>query len=111
MGRSIGSWALLGFVCLFAGTASVAAVAAQTNFTKKWSDRTHLAQTSTTTNCMMTCNSQWATCQASCIVPGTAPSGAATSTSNANASSTCVIGCGNQQMSCQTNCALASPSQ
>jgi hypothetical protein len=71
----------------------------------------HLAQTSTTTNCMMSCNSQWATCQTSCIVPGAAPTGAATTTSNANASSTCLINCGSQQMSCQTSCALASPSQ
>ena len=71
----------------------------------------HLAQTSTTTNCMMTCSSQWATCQASCIIPGAAPTGAATTTSNANANSACLINCGNQQMSCQTNCALASPSQ
>lgn len=71
----------------------------------------HLAQTSTTTNCMVSCNSQWATCQASCIVPGSAPTGAATTTSNANASSTCLINCGSQETSCQSNCALASPSQ
>ena len=30
-----------------------------------------LAQTSTVTNCMMTCNSQAATCQTACLVPGT----------------------------------------
>ena len=70
-----------------------------------------LAQTSTTTNCMMTCSSQWATCQASCIMPGSPATGAATSTSNANASSSCLINCGSQQLSCQTNCGLASPSQ
>ncbi len=29
-----------------------------------------LAQTSTVTNCMMTCNSQAAACQTNCIVPG-----------------------------------------
>jgi hypothetical protein len=70
-----------------------------------------LAQTSTTTNCMMTCNSQAATCQAACVVPGTAPTGAATTTSNANASASCLINCSTQQMTCQTICARASPSQ
>jgi hypothetical protein len=74
-------------------------------------DKLHVAQSSTTTNCMVSCNAQWATCQASCIVPGSAPTGAATSTSNANASSSCLINCGSQQMSCQSSCALASPSQ
>jgi hypothetical protein len=73
--------------------------------------RVRLAQTSTTTNCMVTCNTQLATCQSACIVPGTAPTGAATTTSNATASSTCLLNCSTQQLSCQTNCAAASPSQ
>ena len=38
----------------------------------------HLAQSSATTNCMMTCNSQAAACQTTCVVPGTAPTNAAT---------------------------------
>jgi hypothetical protein len=70
-----------------------------------------LAQTSTTTNCMMTCNSQAATCQSACVVPGTAPTGAATTTSNATASQSCLSNCSSQQLACQTNCARISPSQ
>lgn len=70
-----------------------------------------LAQTSTVTNCMMTCNSQAATCQTTCLVPGTAPTGAATTTSNANLSTTCQANCSTQQISCQTTCAQNSPSQ
>jgi len=69
-----------------------------------------LAQTSTVTNCMMTCNSAAAACQTNCLVPGTAPTGAATTTSNANVSATCQLGCSTQQISCQTICAQNSPS-
>lgn len=70
-----------------------------------------LAQTSITTNCMMNCNSQGATCQSTCLVPGTPPTGAATTTSNATASSSCLLNCTTQMMMCQTTCAQASPSQ
>jgi hypothetical protein len=70
-----------------------------------------VAQTSTVTNCMMSCNSGYATCQSACIVPGTPPSSAATTTSNATASSSCLLGCTNQEQSCQSNCARLSPSQ
>ena len=69
-----------------------------------------LAQTSTLTNCMMACNSQAAVCQTTCIVPGTPPTGAATTTSNANASTSCQLNCSTQQVSCQTVCARNSPS-
>jgi hypothetical protein len=88
---------------------AIAAVAGWTSASA--AGKLRLAQSSTTTNCMVTCNAQWATCQASCIVPGSAPTGAATTTSNANANSSCLINCGSQQMSCQSNCALASPSK
>ncbi len=70
-----------------------------------------LAQTSTVTNCMMTCNSQAATCQTTCLVPGTAPTGAATTTSNANVSTSCQLNCTTQQIACHTTCAQNSPSQ
>ena len=70
-----------------------------------------LAQTSTVTNCMMTCNSQAATCQTTCLIPGTAPTGAATTTSNANLSTSCQASCSTQQIACQTTCAQNSPSQ
>jgi hypothetical protein len=72
--------------------------------------RIRLAQTSTVTNCMMTCNSQAATCQTTCLVPGTAPTGAATSGGNANQSTACQLNCTTQQITCQTTCARISPS-
>jgi hypothetical protein len=70
-----------------------------------------LAQTSTVTNCMMLCNSQAATCQSTCLVPGTPPTNAATTTGNANVSTTCQLSCSTQQIACQTTCAQNSPSQ
>jgi hypothetical protein len=70
-----------------------------------------VAQTSTVTNCMMACNSQAATCQTTCLVPGTAPTGAATTGGNANQSTACQLNCTTQQISCQTLCARTSPSQ
>jgi len=47
--------------------------------------RMRLAQTSTTTNCLMGCNAQYAMCQSSCLVPGTPPTGAATTGSGSSA--------------------------
>lgn len=73
-------------------------------------DKIRLAQTSTVTNCMMLCNSQAAACQTTCVIPGTAPTGAATTTSNANVSTSCQAGCSTQQIACQTICAQNSPS-
>jgi hypothetical protein len=70
-----------------------------------------VAQTSTVTNCMMACNSQAATCQTTCLVPGTPPTGAATAGGNANQSAACQLNCTTQQINCQTTCARASPSQ
>jgi hypothetical protein len=75
-----------------------------------WAGNTRLAQTSTVTNCMMVCNAQAATCQTACVVPGTAPTGAATTTSNANVSTTCQLNCATQQVACQAICARTSPS-
>jgi hypothetical protein len=73
-------------------------------------EKIRLAQTSIVTNCMMACNSQAATCQTTCLVPGTAPINAATATSNATSSASCQINCSTQQISCQTACARTSPS-
>jgi hypothetical protein len=70
-----------------------------------------LAQTSTVTNCMMTCNAQAANCLTTCLIPGTPPTGAATATSNANVNTACQLNCTTQQLSCHTVCARASPSQ
>lgn len=72
--------------------------------------RIRIAQTSIVTNCMMACNSQAATCQTTCLIPGTAPIGAATTGSNANQSTACQLSCTTQQITCQTACARTSPS-
>ncbi len=88
----------LGVICV--GTAGVA------NATGK----IRLAQTSTVTNCMMSCNSQAAACQTTCLVPGTAPTGAATATGNANMNTSCQLNCTTQQIACHTTCAQNSPS-
>jgi hypothetical protein len=74
-------------------------------------EKVRLAQSSTVTNCMMSCNAQAATCQTACLVPGTPPTASATLTSNATAGTACVLGCNAAQLSCQTNCARQSPSQ
>ncbi len=73
--------------------------------------RIRLAQTSTATTCMMTCNAQAALCQTACVVPGTPPSAAATTTSNATASTMCLLNCSTARLTCQTSCARQSPSQ
>ena len=75
------------------------------------SGRFHIAQTSTVTNCMMACNAQAATCQTTCLVPGTPPTNAATTTGNANQSTSCQLNCTTQQINCQTTCGTTSPSQ
>src|SRR5580704_10975169 len=71
-----------------------------------------LAQSSTTTNCMMTCNAQAATCQAACFVPP-APAVGTTTTAiaqaqtpgpNSTSNMTCVMNCTTTQLSCQTVC-------
>lgn len=75
------------------------------------SGRFHIAQTSTVTNCMMACNSQAASCQTTCLVPGTPPTAAATTTGNANQNTSCQLNCTTQQVNCQTTCGTTSPSQ
>jgi hypothetical protein len=73
--------------------------------------RIRLAQTSTTTACMAACNTQVASCQSACIVPGTASTTGATTASNPTASASCLLTCSTQQSACQTVCARTSPSQ
>jgi hypothetical protein len=70
-----------------------------------------LAQSSTVTNCMMTCNSQAAACLTTCLVPGAPPTGAATATSNATVNTACQVNCSIQRISCQTTCSQSYPSQ
>jgi hypothetical protein len=75
-------------------------------------EKIRLAQTSTTTSCMMTCNSQAAMCQAACFVPPAPAVGSTTSAiaqaqapgPNSTASMTCVMNCTTTQLSCQTVC-------
>src|SRR5580692_5600011 len=82
-------------------------------------EKIRLAQSSTTTNCMMTCNAQAATCQAACFVPSAASAGSTTTaiaqaqapSSNPTASTSCVMNCTTTQLTCQTTCARISPSQ
>jgi len=89
----------------FVGAIAVGPAAAKTNKSLR------LAQSSSTTSCMMSCNSTAATCQAACVVPGSPASGAATAGGNATASTSCLMSCSTQQLNCQTNCARVSPSQ
>ena len=70
-----------------------------------------LAQSSTLTNCMMTCNTQGANCQSACLLPGTPPAASATTTSNATANATCLLNCTTAQLACHTTCAQRSPSR
>ena len=74
-----------------------------------------LAQTSVTTTCMMTCNSQYALCQSSCLASGTQTQSTSPGTfvgANVNANQSCLASCTNIQLQCQINiCARASPSR
>lgn len=97
------------------------AVVAVAGFAREASagEKIRLAQTSTTTNCMMTCNAQAATCQAACFVPSAPSVGSTTSAiaqaqapgPNPTASTSCVMNCSTTQLTCQTTCARISPSQ
>src|SRR5580693_8479217 len=74
--------------------------------------KVRLAQSSATTNCMMTCNAQAATCQAACFVPPAPALGSTTSAiaqaqssgPNATSSTSCVMNCSTTQLGCQTVC-------
>jgi hypothetical protein len=73
-----------------------------------------LAQTSTATNCMMTCNAQAATCQTTCLIPPAQVPNAlnnVTAPQNTVANAACQSACSTTQLACQTNCARLSPSQ
>lgn len=71
------------------------------------------AQSSTTTACVMTCNSQAATCQSACFLPPSPPLGSTTPPliaaqspgANVSQSTTCTMNCTNTQLQCQTQCA------
>ena len=107
--RDVIGEAVMGRLAVLLGVSEIAALVATMPIAAS-AAHLRLAQTSTVTNCMMTCNSAAALCQTTCLVPGSAPTGAATTTSNANVSTTCQLNCSTQQISCQTTCAQNSPS-
>jgi hypothetical protein len=74
------------------------------------------AQSSVTTNCMMSCNAQAASCRTGCVVPQLpvappSPSSSPASNLNAVAGGTCLSACSSNQLTCQSGCALQSPSR
>ena len=71
-------------------------------------EKIRLAQSSTVTNCMMTCNSQAANCQTGCVLPSPPSSGGTTTTTNATGNTACILNCSSTQLTCQTNCGLQS---
>ena len=75
-----------------------------------FAENIQLAQSSAVTTCMMSCNAQAAACQSNCVVPGTPPTNAATTTSNSTTSTACILSCNTGQLACQTSCARQSPS-
>jgi hypothetical protein len=76
-----------------------------------------LAQSSTATNCMMSCNAQAANCQTTCLLPANqlsqlpGTSNNLIPQTNATANTMCLSACTTTQLTCQTNCARLSPSQ
>ena len=71
--------------------------------------KTRLAQSSVATECMMSCNSRFASCQSSCVATETAPS--STGAATFNPVQTCISSCTSQELECQIVCARESPSQ
>jgi len=66
--------------------------------------------TSTTTNCMMTCNSQVANCRTACVLPAIS-STTSGGTPNATGNTSCLLSCASTHLVCQTVCAQVSPSR
>src|SRR5262249_35958804 len=73
-----------------------------------------LAQTSTVTNCMMSCSNTYASCQTTCSNPAQAQSAVNQGTINRGnvlANGSCLSLCTSQQLLCSQTCARMSPSQ
>src|SRR5580704_916967 len=77
-------------------------------------EKIRLAQSSTTTNCMMSCNAQAATCQTTCFLPPAPAAGSTTIAqaqspgANPTASTSCVMACTTTQLACQSVCSRSS---
>jgi hypothetical protein len=100
----------------FAVLSAVAAIGVALAHGADAQERIRLAQSSTVTNCMMSCNAQAANCRTTCVVPAPAvalpsPSSSPASNLNASASGACISACSSTQLTCQSGCALQSPSQ
>jgi hypothetical protein len=106
--NSSGAVFMRGLTILFFAALSIVGFAASSSAHEK----IRLAQNSAATTCMMTCNSQYANCQSSCLATGSqqqsSPSGLNTS-ANINANQACLASCTNQQLQCQIVCARSSP--
>src|SRR5271167_715816 len=112
-------------IVVVAATATGAAALAQTTTPNVVAPTPGLSTplTSTTTNCMMSCNSRAANCQTGCLVPPppiNAPGPPVTlspatpppaGTLNTTATTTCQMSCTSTQLACQSGCALNSPSR
>ena len=112
-GRSVASWlamaVLLAWAVIGAGTRDGFA---QSSIPTVTPPLTGLATplTSTTTNCMMTCNSQVANCRPACVLPAIS-STTSGGTPNATGSTSCLLSCASTHLVCQTVCAQVSPSR
>jgi len=107
-GNSSGAVFMRGLTILFFAALSIVGFAASSSAHEK----IRLAQNSVAITCMMTCNSQYANCQSSCLATGTqlqsSPLGLRTN-ADPNANQVCLASCTNQQLQCQIVCARSSP--
>jgi len=108
-GNSSGAVFMRGLTILFFLALSIVGFAASSFAHEK----IRLAQSSPTITCMMTCNSQYANCQSSCLATGTQLQSSALGLRNSdpNANQVCLASCTNQQLQCQIVCARSSPSR
>src|SRR5262249_35789822 len=73
-----------------------------------------LAQTSTVTNCMVSCNNAYASCQTTCVQPAQAQSTLNQGTfsrGNVVSQGSCVSLCTSQQLLCSQTCSRSFPSR
>ena len=119
-GTNLSEAVMRAFVIILAvaATAACGAALAQTTTPNVVNPVAGLATplTFTTTNCMMSCNSQASNCRATCVLPVPptplpSPSSSQPPILNATASTACIMNCSSSQLACQSGCALNSPSR